>query len=304
MVNPADQSERPLPAQKPQLSSLARSFASLGFGEYSKSSHFISDNPSIVAKSEIDALIANALFAEKAGQSTMARTCIHQALLLRACKDTGPNGISPFFQDLTARDGRAKDALMKDVQKVYESIQEQGIHTGQQSQRPDSEPRERKLPVVLQTTERTASQNPYAPTPRPLETTQSQTPVIRDQEGRLFYTDNQGNVLRPASSRHDPDRHRRVSEPAETTEKMASVSIRKESQSGASSVEDRRNSLGRAESFHRTLVSGPPEPLPTLPEHRRLESTKIGGPAGNVEKLDYRESLPVLHISRYFKMGP
>jgi hypothetical protein len=44
MVNSADQSKRPLPAQKPQLSSLARSFVSLGLGEYSKSSHFISDN--------------------------------------------------------------------------------------------------------------------------------------------------------------------------------------------------------------------------------------------------------------------
>jgi hypothetical protein len=249
-------------------------------------------------------LIAYASFAEKAGQSTTARTCIHQALLLKACKDAGPNGISSFFQDLTARDGRAKDALVKNIQKVYESIQGQAIRTEQQSQRPDLEPRDRKLPVVLQTTERTVPQNPYAPTPRPLETTQSQTPVTRDREGRLFYTDNQGNLLRPASSRHDPDRHRPVSEPAETTEKVASASIGKEPQSGAGLVEDRgdgRNAPGRAESFHRTSVSGP---LPTLPEHGKLEYTRIGGTAGNAERLDHRESLPVLHISRHFKMGP
>jgi hypothetical protein len=304
MVNPADQSDRPLPAQKPQLSSLARSFASLGFGEYSKSSRFISDNPSIVAKSEIDTLTANALFMEKAGQSAMARTCIHQALLLRACKGAGPNSISSFFQDLTARDSRAKDALMKDVQKAYESIQEQAKRTGQQSQRPDSEPRDRKLPVVLQTTERTVPQNPHAPTPRPLETTQPQISVIRHLDGRLFYIDSQGNVLRPASNRHDPDRHRPVSEPAESTEKVAAASIRKEPQSGAGLVEDRgdvRNTPRRAESFHRKSI---PDPLPPLLENSKSEYTRIGGTAGNVEKLDHRESLPVLHVSRYFKMGP
>src|SRR5271156_915480 len=138
MVNSADQSERPLPAQKPQLSSLARSFASLGLNEYSNSSRFISDNPNIIAKSEIDALTTHALFAEKGGQSTTAWTCIHQALLLKACKDASSNGINSFFRDLAARDGRAKDTLMKNVQKVYGSIQEQGIRTGQQSQGPDS----------------------------------------------------------------------------------------------------------------------------------------------------------------------
>jgi hypothetical protein len=315
--------------QKPQLSSLARSFASLGLGEYSKLSHFISDNPNIIAKSEIDALIAYASFlisnassAEKAEQLAMARTCIHQALLLKACKDAGPDGINSFFQDLAAKNGRAKDALMKDVQKVYGSIQEQGVRTGQQSQGPDSEPRDRKPPVVLQTTERTVSQNPYAPIPRPPEATQSQTPVIRDREGRPSYTNNQGNVLRPASSRHDPNYHQPVSEQAETTEKMASVSIGKESQSGARGdgrnapgrashrtsfssppqplptfpehgrLEDRgdgRNAPGRAS--HRTSLSGPPEPLPTLHEHGRLEYTKIGGTEGSVEKLDLRESL-------------
>ena len=310
--NPYAPTPRPLePTQKPQLSSLAQSFASLGLGEYLKSLHFISDNPNIIAKSEIDALIANASFlisnassAEKAEQSAMARTCIHQAVLLKACKDASSNGISSFFQDLTATDGRAEETLMKDVQKVYESIQEQGRHTGQQSLGPDSEPRDRKLPVVLQTTERTVSQNPYARTPRPPETTKSQTPVIRDRERRPFYTDNQGNVLRPASSRHDPDCQRPVSEPAEITEKMASVSIRKEPQSGTGLVEDRgdgRNAPGRA--FRRTSVSGPPEPLPPLPEYGRLEYTKIEGTAGNVEKLDHRESLLVLHIGRYFMMG-
>jgi hypothetical protein len=86
---------------------------------------------------------------------------------------------------------------------------------------------------------------------------------------------------------------------------MAPMSRGKESQSGASLVEDRgdgKNAPGRA--FHRTSVSGPPEPLPPLPEHGRLEYTKIGGTVGNVEKLDHRESLPVFYISRYFKMGP
>ena len=64
-IDSADRPERALPAPLSQLGSLARDFVSIELGKYLESVDFISDNPSILAKYEINALIAEALTAEK-----------------------------------------------------------------------------------------------------------------------------------------------------------------------------------------------------------------------------------------------
>jgi hypothetical protein len=281
------------------LSPLARNLVSLGLGNYLESSRFIWDNPAILAKSEIDALIAEASAAEKAGQSTRAQICIHQALLLRKCKEVGSNNIDSFFRDLTAKDGRTKDAFVNDVKKVYNSIQQQAARAALQNQGRTAEPQGRKAPVVLQTIERTLSQNSYTDSQEIEETTQSQTPVARGRDGRLYYTDGQGNLLHPASGRHDSERHRSQSDPIEPGGNMAAASREDRSQSGANAVSsraDNRHAPVRAGSFHHTATPGPPEPLPTLHENGRLDYTRIGGTEGSVEKLDHRECLPVHHV--------
>ena len=204
----------------PQLSPLARAFVGLGLGNYLASSDFISDNPGILAKNEIDALIAEALVAEISGDSTRSQTCIHQALLLRECEKVGTKNIGSFFRDITAKNGKTKDAFVTDVKKVYVTIQQQAARAPQQSQAPKSESQGRKMPLISQATERPLLQNPYE---RPMETTQSQTPVIFDRDGRAFYADNQGNVLRPASTRHGSDRHRTVSNAAESSGRTAAL---------------------------------------------------------------------------------
>jgi hypothetical protein len=218
VLDSTDLPERSIPSQPSQLSALARSFVDLGLGNYIDSSQFIADNPSILAKGEIDALVAEALVAEKAGQPTRAQTYIHQAMLLRQCKEVGPNKISSFFRDLTARDGRTKDSFVKDVIKVYSSIKQQA------------------------------------------ESRQSQ---------------------------HDP---------IKLTGSVSAISSDPSSLSGETVMGSRRDggyAASRTESFHRPAASGPTGPLPTLPEHRTLENTRIQGTADKVDKLDPREYLSI-----------
>jgi hypothetical protein len=166
--------ERSVLASSSQLSSFARSFASLGFN-YTDSSHFISENPAILTKSEVDALIVEALVAEKAGQSDMSQIYVHQALLLRKCAELGPKDINSFFQALSAKDGRAKESFIKDVKKVYSAIQRQAEKDSPQNQAHSSEAPTRKLPVVSHPIEATtATESFHRPTvstpPGPLPT--------------------------------------------------------------------------------------------------------------------------------------
>ena len=279
------------------------------------------DNPSILAKTEIDALITEALVAEKSGESTWSQTCIHQALLLRECEKVGTKNIGSFFRDLTAKDGRTKDAFVTDVKKVYVTIQQQAARASQQSQGPKPESQGRKMPVVSQATERPVLQNPYD---RPMETTQSQTPVIFDRDGRAFYADNQGNMLRPASSRHSSERHRTVSNPVEmsgikyalrpasarhnsdghetisnSVEKsgvMARLRTREEPESNENSLEggpDDESPTIRTGSLRHPTISPSSGPLPIVQEDAKLEATRIWGTEGGVEELDQRKYLPI-----------
>ena len=244
-----------------QLSPLARRFIDLGLGSYPESADFIADNQSILQESEIDALIAEASIAEKAGQSTRAQTCIHQALLLRECEKVGASNVSSFFRKLTAKDGRAKEAFVKDVKKVYVAIQEQVKGTTQQSPG-------------------TTSGN-----------TQSQTPVGRGKDGGLRYPDARGNILRPASSRHeptrrDPDRHRSVSDPVGMTERTAALSIGEETQTTTTAVAGRGKG---ATPLHRSVTSDSNRSLPTVAEDQKLGTSGPGGNGASPKKLDERK---------------
>jgi hypothetical protein len=206
-----------LPAHSSRLSTLARRFVELGLGHYSEYTRFISDNPKILAQSEIEALVAEALIAEKAGQSTMAQTCIHQALLLRECKNLGLREAVDFIRKLEASDGKANDTFFRDVKKVYISIQEQARKSLLQDQTVAPEPYSRKMPIISQATDNTNPQDPSAYSQSPPGNTQAQTQVTRNRDGQLVYTDDQGRILRPATSRHDPDLRRSIVNPAQTT---------------------------------------------------------------------------------------
>jgi hypothetical protein len=288
-IDSAGLSHRALPAQSSQLSPLSHGFVGLGLGSDSKSAHFISENPGILAKSEIDALMAEASIAEKAGQTTRAQTCIYQALLLRECIKLSPDDIGSFFDELTAKDCRAKNAFVKDVMKVYAKIQEQAGRTTQQNPGSTSESYGRRASGLSQAAGRTNPRNVSVNDQIPLVTTQPQTPVARDLDRRLFYPDQHGNLLQPASRRHESDHHRSFSDPAGMTEGMAAVSIREGTQRGSNAVSGRGNAPGRAASIHRSATYDPTKGWPTLHEHRQLGSNKPGGSERGTERLDERK---------------
>jgi hypothetical protein len=279
-IGEARLSQRAPPAQSSQLSSLAHSFVGLGLGNNSASADFISKNPRILAKSEIDALIAEASIAEKAGEPARAQTCIYQALLLKECLKF-PNHIGSFFSKLTAKDGRAKDAFVGDVEKVYAEIQEQIEKTTQRNLGNTSEFYDRKGPVISQSAERTNLRNVSVNDQIPLGTTQSQTLVARGPNERSLYANQRGNLLQPASGRHDPDHHRSFRGPVETTER--------EGTQGGKAISGRGNVPGRAGSIHRPGPNNPTKRLPTLHEHRQPGSNKPGGNERSAEKLDERK---------------
>jgi hypothetical protein len=206
-----------VPAQSPPLSMLARRFVALGLGHYSESLRFISDHPTIVAQSEIDALVAEALIAEQAGQSSMAQTCIHQAMLLREYQKLGQREAVDFIRKLEARDNKARETFVGEVKRVYSSIQEKATKSLQEERAVASETYSRKVPTSYQATDNTYPPDPSAYTQSQPRTMQAQTQVTRDRDARPVYRDDQGRIIRPAASRNDPDRRRSVVNPAQTT---------------------------------------------------------------------------------------
>jgi hypothetical protein len=137
-------------------------------------------------------------------------------------------------------------------------------------------------PEIPQSAERTNLRNVSVDDQITLGTTQSQTPVARSPNERSFYANQQGNLLRPASRRHDPDRHRSFRGPVETTE-------REGTQGGNKAVSGRGSAPGRAGSIHRPAPSDPTRGLPTLHDHRQSGSNRPEGNERSAKKLDERK---------------
>jgi hypothetical protein len=137
-------------------------------------------------------------------------------------------------------------------------------------------------PEIPQSAERTNLRNVSVDDQIPLGTTQSQTPVARGPNERSFYANQRGNLLRPASRRHDPDRHRSFRGPVETTE-------REGTQGGNKAVSGRGSAPGRAGSIHRPAPSDPTWGLPTLHDHRQSGSNRPEGNERSAKKLDERK---------------
>lgn len=275
-----DLPERPIQAQSSRLSALARSFAGIRLGNYLECSYFIAANPNILARGEIDALIAEASVAEQARESAKAQTYIHQALLLRKCNEVGLENVNSFFRDLQGKDSRTKESFVTDVKKVYNTIQQRVGRISEQREGPNPESQGRKPAVIQQQIERTVSHNSHTSTQDSEENPQYRKPVALGPGGKQYYMDTNGKLLHPASSRPDSERHRSQSDP---TGISGSIQPTPSETSG-------RGRLGAGRTRH-SAVSDPAVPLPTLPEHYRYESTRIGGTAGSVETLDDREYL-------------
>ena len=78
---------------------LGKEFAKIKVGDYRACLQFISEHPDVVAERETDGLLIEAFNAQlDHNNSTYAKQCVHQALLLQYCRSLGRDGVGMFFK--------------------------------------------------------------------------------------------------------------------------------------------------------------------------------------------------------------
>lgn len=78
---------------------LGKEFAKIKIGDYRACLQFISEHPEVVAERETDGLLIEAFNAQlDYKNSTYAKQCVHQALLLQYCRSLGRDGVGLFFK--------------------------------------------------------------------------------------------------------------------------------------------------------------------------------------------------------------
>ena len=77
----------------------AKEFAKIKPGDYRACLQFISEHPEVVAERETDGLLIEAFNAQlDHNNSSYAKQCVHQALLLQYCRSLGRDGVGLFFK--------------------------------------------------------------------------------------------------------------------------------------------------------------------------------------------------------------
>ena len=131
------------------------------------------ENPRILALSEIDNLLSEAVYAQRAGKESLAQKYVYYAVLLQKCSKCRPEALEPLFQRLATRGETAKD-LFADVTKAYNTIKSQppALHPRGQGRQVIQEPKQseviphqsmdpvNKLPTRPQPVPATARQEP------------------------------------------------------------------------------------------------------------------------------------------------
>lgn len=273
------------PGHSSRLTSLARHFVDLGLGRYAEYARFISEHPTIVAQSEIDALVAEALIAEKAGESGMAQKCIHQAMLLQECKTLGQRETMEFIRNLGVRGDTAIVTFVEKVKRAYSSIQEKATRGLQQDRALPPESYGGQVPVSYPTTDNTNPQDPAAYSPSQPRTMQAQTQASRDRDVRRVYSANQGRIVPPATSRDDRDVRRVCRDDQGRTVQPAT---------SRSDPERRRSVIGPAQTTTQQYRAAAEDSYgrtrPTVP--RTAERTPLVAPTTSREVLDFQRESP------------
>jgi Cdc37 Hsp90 binding domain len=144
-------------------------------GDYPGIVWFIEQHPWIADKQEIDKLLKQASVHMTDGESDLAETCVHHAVALRKWHNRRLQEARKYFESL-AEGGETTREFNRDVAKTLAALHQK-----------------------------------YGQTATGI--TQSQTPVSRENDGGLYYTDSQGNCVQPASNRHNPDPSRTLGDP-------------------------------------------------------------------------------------------
>jgi hypothetical protein len=108
------------------LSSLARHFLEVHVGDWDGCLRFIRRNKRIVSEPEIQAFLAHASKSQRAGEESVAHTCIHHALLLRKWDQLGENGGEDFLNRLIEGNRQDRESFLDDVKKEYDQFRRGG----------------------------------------------------------------------------------------------------------------------------------------------------------------------------------
>ena len=111
-----------------EITPLARKFAGIKIGDYQSSLKFLASHSEILAERETDGLLIEAFRAQgdarSEEQEDYARQCVHQALLIRYCRQLGKDGVRLFFQRVQTPNHQAKKMFLDDVNGTYTRIRD------------------------------------------------------------------------------------------------------------------------------------------------------------------------------------
>ncbi|KAK9467807.1 Cdc37 N terminal kinase binding-domain-containing protein [Lipomyces arxii] len=105
-----------------RASPLAQEFAKIPLGNYQKCLDFIAKHPTIISEDQADGILFDAFGEEMAGRSKVAKTHVHNALLLQYCARLGSDGVAVFFRKIMMPNSPALGAFMQDVDTTYNHI--------------------------------------------------------------------------------------------------------------------------------------------------------------------------------------
>lgn len=117
----------------PELTPSLEAFSQIPLHAFEESFHFIQKHRDVYVPGASDALLVAAFTAQQEGNSTYAKQCVHQSLLIQYCEKLGADGVGLFFKRLLSQDPRARGAaegiFIKDVEDTYAHIAKRVIET-------------------------------------------------------------------------------------------------------------------------------------------------------------------------------
>lgn len=274
----------------------------LEIGDFNGLGQFVLKNRGILARPEIDNLLSEAAYAQRAGKEALAQKYVHHAVLLQKCSKCRPEALEPLFQRLATKGETAKD-LFADVKKAHNSIKSQ--YAAPEPQRPERVAQGRVTavpeqgragnpePRIIQTREQREVTPHQSIDPANSQLAQSQQRQARDKGGQRVYVDSHGREIRPAGGRHEPQRSRRDSQTALPTEKMSKMTL---DDSGGrrgyeASVQTKGKGPTSANPRPEQAIDSPMGPPGVGNQQRQRYS--IEGTAGDREALDAGEQVPL-----------
>ena len=108
------------------LSPLGRHFLKLRVGDWDGCLQFIRRNKRIVSELEIQSLLAQAAKSQRVGEESVARTCIHHALLLRKWGQLGETGGEDFLIRLIEGNRQDRESFLGEVKRELDQFRRGG----------------------------------------------------------------------------------------------------------------------------------------------------------------------------------